>query len=151
MRRLFVALGLIALVALGAAVAWRMRPEAVPRKADALEQYFYARTTWFDEGFRAHGAERQHLLRQAVGGLQAVVEYFPEPDAVVTRALAEYDTGLCYQAMGETERARAAFQRARDFRRFVHDGGKMHPAGRDSLEVIVESSKQRLRELEGRT
>lgn len=144
-----IALLLIAAIAAGAAfLVSRTVPAAVPRKASALEQYFYARETWFEPGFRLKGSERQRTLQDAVRGMQAVVERFPDNDAVVTRALAEYDTGLCYRTLGETDRAREAFLRVRDYKRFT--SAATHPSGRDALEALLEAARERLRDLDGR-
>lgn len=152
MRRLLMVVLVLAIgVGLGF-LAWRARPQEVPRQADALEQYFYARTLWFEPGFRARGAERQRWLREAVRGMQAVVDYFPERQAVVTRTLAEYDSGLAYRGMGETARAREAFLRVRDARRFTQERGPdaLHAAGRNTLNVIIDAAQRQLRELDGR-
>ena len=149
MRRIITPLLLVAVVCCTAALWPRLRPDPIPLKADALEQYFYARETWLEPGFRLKGSERQRLLREALRGLQVVVEAFPGDEAVVTRALAEYDSGTCYRALGETDRAREAFLRVRDYKRYITT--RLHPSGRDELEALLEAARERLREVDGRT
>lgn len=155
MGEVFVRARLIPLLVLlliggGAALVLRTsRPTAIERKQDVLEQYFHARTTWLEPGFRQRGNERQRLLRDAVRGMQAVIDGFPSDDAAVTRALAEYDIGLCYRTLGETDRAREAFLRVRDYKRFSSSG--MHPSGRDALDALLEAARERLRELNARS
>lgn len=148
MRRAIALLLLVAIAASAAVLISRTGPLPIPPKASALEQYFYARETWFEPGFRLKGSERQRMLQNAVRGLQAVVERFPSDDAMVTRALAEYDTGLCYRTLGESDRAREAFLRVRDYKRFT--GSATHPSGRDALDALLEAARERLRELDGR-
>lgn len=139
--------------------AWQLKTSTIPLQADVLDQYFYARTNFLEPGFRARGTERQRMLHQAVNALRLVVEKFPAPQAIPTRALAEYDSGLCYRAMGETERAREAFIRVREYRRYVPpyrgmdadlDAPWMHPAGQDTLRVIVDAALHQIRQIDGR-
>lgn len=145
--RPWISLLLVVATVTAAALALTHHTDDVPLQADALEQYFYARSKWFEPAFKKHGDERQTLLRQAIVGLQAVIHRFPERPAVTTRALAQYDCGVCYRALGETWRAREAFLRVRDYRRYFMPGVSMHTAGRDTLRVIVDAADARIREL----
>ena len=139
----------IALAALAGLSCGKKREPLVPRKENALEQYFYARATWLEPGFKRRGNERQRQLRLAIEGMREVIDGFPQDDAVVTRALAEYDTGLCYRALGETDRAREAYLRVRDYKRFSLQPS-LHQSARDELNAIIDAAHERVRELEGR-
>ena len=150
MRARLIPLLIVLLIGGCAALVLRTtRQPPIERKADVLEQYFHARATWFEPGFRQRGSERQRLLRDAVRGMKAVIDGFPSDDAAVVRALAEYDIGLCYRALGETERAREAFLRVRDYKRFC--SSSMHASGRDALDALLKAARDRLRELNMRS
>jgi len=141
LRLLFVVVAVLALAGCGSTAD-------VPRQEDAVTQYDYARATWYDPAFDVQGSARQERLRQAVDGFQAVVRYFPDDaQAVTTRALAEYYTGLCRLQLGETERARAAFMRCRDAQRQATDAS-LHPAARATLRTILDQAREQIRRLD---
>lgn len=120
--------------------------QAVPTQSDALAQYLYARDHYYVPAFDRAGPARDALLRQAVDGFQSVVHRFPEDAACTTRALAEYDTGLCQMRLGETERARTSFMRCRDYRRFA---ASMPAAGRPTLIAVMDRAREEIRKIDG--
>ncbi len=118
-------------------------------QVDAMSQFEYARTRFFEPGFRAHGDRRQFLLSRAIEALTMVVTRFPQPLSCTTRALAEYDTGLCYCALGEVHRGRNAFLRVVDDRRYTVSGSRMPAAGKDTLRTLIAAAQAQIRQLKG--
>ncbi len=127
----------------------------VPRQADAVSQYFYARHEWYEPAMRQRGDERARLLRLAVDGFAAVALYFPADESVTTRSLASYYQGLCHLDLGETDRARQDFIHCRDLltdaeRAPAHgnNGERMHAAGHATLRALAEAARHQMHELD---
>ena len=121
---------------------WDQVDVEVQKKANVVEQYYDIKRNLLDNAYRAAGEERETLLKKSIKAYSKLLEWFTSNQDMATACLADYQIAEAYRQMGDTEMAKASYEKCLTYRRFVNDPPK--DSGDTTIIAITNGSAKKL-------